>query len=682
MAAAARTTQTLPDGATVAIVGGGPAGSFLAIHLLRLARARRQDLRVVIFERRRPPPRDELGSASGPYKGCPRCAGGVSPRLSDALAALDIHIPDEVRQMQIRSIAVQGHWKPIYLQVPEGRHMLSVYRGTLPIERGRRQGSFDAVLLDVACRRGARLVGRRVTRVYYDRQRRPVVRHEADDGETELTADFVAFAGGVNESSDPRVGRLTCVDLFRMLQPDYEPPRLRKSLIVELEAPPECIELTEGQLHYVEGSGAGLRLEMCSVLPKRGYFTISLVGRSVDEATSHRENLDTIRRFIKTPQMRRILPADAELRIRCICNPHVVVGNSRYPCAERAAAVGDMATSRQYKDGILAAHDMARDLATAIVERGTALASLAAGYEPTLRKFRRDNRFASVIFFLYRWFFTHSSPSRIIYQSFATERKLRQRDLRSFERIFWAISSGDDSYEEIARAMLRPSTLWKIVIGGGLITLRNWLTELFFGLDWRDIGRFPTAVPVERLRELRRRLRYGRESEFECMYTIHMRASAADARRLMADFGENSRPYLHPRWVSISRDSGRPLNAGWTIRYRVFGGLLSFAVVQVHTDDPDFIHFRVRGGFADAGSFIFLIEPEGLQRCALTVYLAFDYARGRTLPARVFWRVFRALFPEYLHDVLWNHALCEFKQAAETDHTDPAREPPVPMSTF
>ena len=189
----------MPDGATVAIVGGGPAGSFLAIHLLRLARTRQRDLRVVIFERRRPPPQDELGSVSGPYKGCPRCAGGVSPRLSDALAALDIHIPDKVRQMRIRSIAVQGHWKPIYLQVPEDRQMLSVYRGSLPVEHGRRHGAFDAVLLDAASRRGARLVGRRVTHVYYDHQRRPVVRHEADDGEAELTAHFVAIAGGVNE---------------------------------------------------------------------------------------------------------------------------------------------------------------------------------------------------------------------------------------------------------------------------------------------------------------------------------------------------------------------------------------------------------------------------------------------------------------------------------------------------
>jgi 2-polyprenyl-6-methoxyphenol hydroxylase-like FAD-dependent oxidoreductase len=138
MVAAARTTQTLPDGATVAIVGRGPAGSFLAIHRLRLARTRRQDLRVVIFERRRPPPKAEPGTVFGPYKGCPRCAGGVSSRLSAALAALDIHIPGDVRQMRIRSITVQGRWKPIHLHVPEDRHMLSVYRRPL-----RGSGDFD-----------------------------------------------------------------------------------------------------------------------------------------------------------------------------------------------------------------------------------------------------------------------------------------------------------------------------------------------------------------------------------------------------------------------------------------------------------------------------------------------------------------------------------------------------------
>ena len=46
-------TLRLEEGATVAIIGGGPAGSFAAIHLLRLARERGLGLRVVVFEYRR-----------------------------------------------------------------------------------------------------------------------------------------------------------------------------------------------------------------------------------------------------------------------------------------------------------------------------------------------------------------------------------------------------------------------------------------------------------------------------------------------------------------------------------------------------------------------------------------------------------------------------------------------------
>ena len=70
-----------------------------------------------------------------------------------------------------------------------------------------------------------------------------------------------------------------------MLQPQYEPPKLRKALIVELEAPPESRELTNGRLHYLEGSLKRLRLDMCSILPKQGHFTITLIGASVDEAS-------------------------------------------------------------------------------------------------------------------------------------------------------------------------------------------------------------------------------------------------------------------------------------------------------------------------------------------------------------------------------------------------------------
>jgi len=31
----------------------------------------------------------------------------------------------------------------------------------------------------------------------------------------------------------------------------------------------------------------------------------------------------------------------------------------------------------------------------------------------------------------------------------------------------------------------------------------------------------------------------------------------------------------------------------------------------------------------------------------------------------VYWRLFKLLFPEFIHEVLWNHALCELKHSAE-----------------
>ena len=71
-------------------------------------------------------------------------------------------------------------------------------------------------------------------------------------------------------------------------------------------------------------------------------------------------------------------------------------------------------------------------------------------------------------------------------------------------------------------------------------------------------------------------------------------------------------------------------------------------------------------GFAHGGSFVFEVEALPSGYSDLTIYLAFDYARGRTLPERIYWRLFKLFFPEFIHDVLWNHALCEIKHLAET----------------
>ncbi len=344
--------EQLSDGATIAIIGGGPAGSFAAIHLLSLAQTRGRRIRVVVFERRRhrAPGSDE--QPSNDYSGCPKCAGGISPRFNEALERLEISVPPQVMQARIKSITVQGNWKHIYLPVPEIRRMISVYRGALPFGQDLHHYSFDSLLLDCATGRGAELVGGRVIGARFDEHLKPVVQYESDGRESELKADFAIFAGGVNEKAGCRRGTPSVIDLFRMLQPRYEPPALRKALIFELEAPGHMAEMAEGDLHFIESSVDQLHLDMCSILPKRGFFTVSLIGRSVDESQSHRQNMAVIGDFLALPQIRRTLPPVSALRVRCVCNPSIVIGSARWPLVGRAAAVGDMATSRQYKGAV------------------------------------------------------------------------------------------------------------------------------------------------------------------------------------------------------------------------------------------------------------------------------------------------------------------------------------------
>jgi len=676
-----QTRIPLEENGTVVVIGGGPAGAFFSIHLLRRARELHRAVKVVVIERRRQGIGQNGSGFIEGWRGCSYCAGGLSPKLNDVLKSLDLRLPAEVIQSRVRSITVQGYWKNIELEVPDGREMLSVFRGVRPAKRVDRQHSLDSLLLERALEEGAVLLGGEVYDAEYSTRGKPVVRYRADGVEAKLEADFAVFAAGVNEGAETCHGGQSLLGMLQKLAPHYLPPRLRTALIFELEAAPGAATYLEGQLHFVEYGSAALRLEMCSLLPKREYITVVLVGPSVDASTGPADNLKIINEFLQLPHIRKLVPPSMQLRMACVCNPRLVVGSARHAFADRVAAVGDMVTSRLCKDGILSAHHTASALAETLLVRGVDRGSLQEGYAPVIQGFRRDNRFAALVFLLHRLVFGSSVLSRVLYQAVITERKRIAASGRRLEKILWKIASGDDQYEATFLSMIHPATLWLILSGGLWITLRNYLTERFFNLSWEGFGRFTTGMAKEHFDT--KRVAFRRELgkydttvpdplEFERMYTIRIRARCAQVLHQLGRFGESDRGYFRPRWVQIQRTEGVPNEPGCLIRYEVFGHRFSFCLQLEQIVQGHLLVYRVRDGFARGGVLLLEVEQDANEICNLSIYVAFQFARGGTLMMRPLWWLFRRLFPSFVHDVLWNHSLCQLKNLAEAEEESSA----------
>ncbi|MBU6402059.1 MAG: hypothetical protein KGS61_17210, partial [Verrucomicrobia bacterium] len=473
----------------MAVIGGGPAGAFFAIHLLRRAGELGVELKVVIVERRTPVSAPVSTCQVGGWQGCNSCAGGISPKLNDELGSMGLRLPSEVIQSRIHSITIQGYWKNIELDVPEGREMLSVYRGSRPRHRTDRVHSFDAFLLGEALRAGAELLRGEVTEVRKAAEGKPLVSYRQDGRAVALEADLVVLATGVNEAVCGAVVRNRLGPSLQAALPGYAPPPVRRALVFELEGDPGFLANLAEAVHFVEYGSKELRLEMCSLVPKRGFVTVVLIGPSIDAARDPGKNRELIQQFLALPHIRKLLPAGARLRPACVCSPNLVIGSARHPFADRMAAIGDSVTARLYKDGILSAQQTARALVEAVLTQGVDAESLRRAYAPVLNRFRRDNRFAAVVFALHRLFFSSSVLSRVLYQAVLTERKAKPGPARRLEKILWQIASGDHQYEAIFCSMLHPATVWLILTGGFLVTLRNYLTELCFGLRWEGFGR-------------------------------------------------------------------------------------------------------------------------------------------------------------------------------------------------
>jgi flavin-dependent dehydrogenase len=307
----------LYKGNRVCIIGGGPAGSFAALHLLRYSKEVGRNLDIRIFE-----PRDF--SRPGPG-GCNRCAGILSSRLVKGLAQIDIELPREAIQAEVYAYAVHLKGNSFRIDRPDpSRKILSIYRGAGPRLSGNDSiVSFDQTLLNIACERGAKHVKARVRQVTWED--RPVV----CTAHGKYPADLVVLATGVNSRAplSPSFG--------------YRPPMTSIMAQDEILMPSGWPE-DQVNAYFLSPPG----LEFGALTPKGLYLNVSLLGKKM--------TTDAINDFFEAQNLQSQL--GESLVSLCGCTPRISVSASRKYFGDRWVGVGDAAVTRLYKDGIGSVH--------------------------------------------------------------------------------------------------------------------------------------------------------------------------------------------------------------------------------------------------------------------------------------------------------------------------------------
>ncbi len=423
----------LANGSRVAVIGGGPAGSFFTYFLLDMARRVDVQLHVDVYESRD-------FSATGPA-GCNMCGGVISESLVQALAMEGINLPPAVVQRGIDSYVLHMDAGSVRIGTPlDEKRIAVVHRGTGP--RGVKQvkwRSFDGHLLELAAAKGAHLVRERVAGIKLQ-EGRPVVEVRA---RTPEPYDLLALAVGINSPT---------LKLLEGLGLPYQPPGATKAYIAELPLGDEAVEKHLGSSMHVFLLNIP-RLEFAALIPKGDYATLCLLGEDIDQAL--------VQSFLNAPEVKDRLPAGWSLAEGlCRCSPRMNVKEAKEPFADRIVFIGDCGVSRLYKDGIGAAYRTAKAAAVTAILHGVSAEVFRRHYWPVCRAIRNDNRVGKVIFAFTRQIQNFRCARRGVLSMASREQRggLRPR----MSGVLWDVFTGSAPYKDVFVRTLHPVYLWRL----------------------------------------------------------------------------------------------------------------------------------------------------------------------------------------------------------------------------
>lgn len=429
----------LKNGSRVAVIGGGPSGTFFSYFLLNMAERIDLKLHVDIYDSRD-------FSSDGP-PGCNMCGGIISESLVQTLATEGIDLPPTVVQRGIESYMLHMDAGSVQIKTPtQEKRIGAIYRGAGP--RGIKETqweSFDGYLLGLAKDKGAHVIKGRLEKVIW-KNGLPEIQMKSG---TPLTYDLLGIAAGVNTSA---------LKLFEDLKQGYTPPKTTKTFICEYYFGRDTIEKTLGNSMHTFLLDLP-RLEFAAIIPKGDYVTTCMLGKDIDK--------DLVQAFLTRPEVKRCMPKDWKWdEYVCQCMPRMNIKGSSQPFMDRTIFIGDCAVSRLYKDGIGAAYRTAKAAVSAVVFEGVSAESFKEFSWPAYKKLEKDNKIGKIIFFAVGLIQKIPLMRRAILKMITTEQNRDDRPKR-MSVVLWDMFTGSAPYRTIFFRMFHPfflaSFIWNIV---------------------------------------------------------------------------------------------------------------------------------------------------------------------------------------------------------------------------
>ncbi|MFC2029389.1 hypothetical protein ACFLWA_01525 [Chloroflexota bacterium] len=420
--------RQLEDGSRIAVIGGGPAGSFFSYFVLSMTELLGIEVKLDIYE-----PKDF--SRPGPA-GCNMCGGIVHESLVQILATEGINLPPTVVQRGIDSHFMHLGVGDVRIETPlHEKRIGALHRGAGPrTVTERKWDGLDGHLLSLAEKQGANVIHERLAGISRDNGRLQI----GTKGGTPEIYDLVVVAVGVNTAA---------LKLFETLDIGYKPPRTAKTYVREYYLGQEMVTKYMGSSVHVFLLNIP-HLEFAALIPKGDYVTMCMIGDKIDK--------EVIQSLLDTDEVRQTFPADFPLEQEsCQCSPRINVDGAEHPYGDRIVFIGDSGVTRFYKDGIGSAYRMAKAAASTVVFQGISAADFEQHYLPLCRAHKTDNAIAKLIFGIVhqiqRWHFTRRAVVRMI-----TKEQNQSGGQQRLSAMMWDMYTGSSPYREILLRSMHP----------------------------------------------------------------------------------------------------------------------------------------------------------------------------------------------------------------------------------